>query len=260
MKIIIVTLFLFCLTIFLNGCKENPVDNTSAIPNSIKKIWISDSHYTEYQYSGKLLTKKTLISDGSIISSNIFSYDDNYQLVRKDDYSIAAGIPLSSYLTYEYSSNNVLIKTKAYLKINNDFEYRGYTLFEYETSRLIKYSFYNSNDELRNYHILTYNNDNVVEDAQYNSNGNSENTQTFEYDNKLNPLLMDKSFISAFTISKNNVTKWTTTYYLDPVNNINTSTSTYVYNILGNPVKCTTLYSNNGIPIDEPTISVYEYY
>ena len=261
MKSIINALFFFYLIIFLNGCKDNPVGNSSPIPNSIKNISTSNEDFTEYHYNGKFLVKKEMIWRGELMTSITFTYNKG-QLVRKDDSSTAAGIPLVSYLTYEYSTDNKLIKTIVYIKVQEDYKYSGHTLYEYDNNKLMKHSFYNVNNELRNYHILKYNNDNIIEDAQYDADNKLQYLETYEYDNKINPLTKDMSFISAFTMSKNNIINWINTYYTVSPPNIYISTSNYTYNNFGYPIRCVTVYNRNenGITSQDTSTSYYEYY
>jgi len=255
-------LFFFCLTLLLNGCKDNPTGISTTNPNSIKKVFSSNEDFSEYFYNGNLLIKKETTARGEVVTSITFSYDNNGKLIKKDEFSTAAGIPLSYYLIYEYSSNNLLLKTNAFPKIGENYEFRGYTQYEYESNKLVKYSFYNQNDELRNYHILKYDGDNIIEDAQYDESNNLKYLETFEYDNKLNPLIKDLSFISAFTQSKNNIIKWTNTYYTVSPPNVYVSTCNYTYNNFDYPVECITVYNRNefGSISQDTSISYFEYY
>ncbi len=256
-----ILLFSF-LTLLINGCKDNPVDNSSATSSTIKKVFTSEEDFSEYYYEGNLLIKKEITSRGEVVTSITFIYDNNGKLIRKDEFSTAAGIPLSYYLTYEYTSENLLIKTNSYPKIGDTYEFRGYTQYEYESNKLVKYSFYNQNNELRNYHILKYDEENVLEDAQYDESDNLQYLETFEYDNKLNPLVKDLSFISAFTKSKNNIIKWTNTYYTVSPPNVYISTCNYSYNNYDHPIECITVYDRNEFRASsqDTTTSFYEYY
>jgi len=261
MKRIIYTLVFFCLTLLLNGCKDNPIES-SPLPNSIKKVFTSEKDFTEYYYKGNLLIKKEITSRSELVTSITFTYDNDGKLIRKDEFSTAAGIPLSVYSTYEYSVNNLLLKANHYPKIGDAFEFKGYTQYEYESDMLVKCSFFNQNEELRNYHILKYDGNNIVEDAHYDEIDNLQYLETFEYDNKLNPLIKDLSYISAFTRSKNNIIKWTNTYYTVNPPNIYISTCDYTYNNFGYPIKCTTVYNRSefGGTSQETSTSFYEYY
>jgi len=262
MKRIIYALLFPCLTLLLNGCKSNPTGISYTSPNSIKKVFSSDEYFSEFTYNANLLIKKEIFSRGEVVTSITFAYDNNGKLIRKDEFSTAAGIPLSNYLTYEYSSDNLLIKTNAFPKMGDAYEFRGYTKYEYESNKLVKYGFYNQNDELRNYHLLKYAGENIIEDAQYDANNILQYLETFEYDNKPNPLIKDLSFISAFTQSKNNIIKWTNTYYTVTPPNIYISTSSYTYNDFGYPTKCITVYNRNenGSTSKDTSTSFYEYY
>lgn len=263
MKKLLVYLFFLCLILFLGGCLENLVENTYPNINRIKKVFVSEDNFTEYFYDSKLLVKKVSTLRGEIIYSITFTYDEKDRLIRKDDFSTAAGILLSTYSTYEYDVNNVLIKTNSFIKTqDSSYKYSGYIIYEYENNRLTKYSYYDLSNELRSHHTLKYNNNNVIEDSQYDRNDNLQIIETFEYDNKLNPLNKDASFISAFTVSTNNITKWITTYHTVNPPNIDISESSYTYNHYGYPVKCITVYSRNenGIISQNTTTSHYEYY
>jgi hypothetical protein len=255
-----ILLFSF-LTFLINGCKDNLVDNSSSAA-SIKKVFTSDEDYSDYYYEGNLLIKKEITARGELVTSITFAYDNNGKLIRKDEFSTAAGIPLSDYSIYEYSVNNLLLKANHYPKIGDTFEFRGYTQYEYESNKLVKYSFFNQNDELRNYHILKYDEENIIEDAQYDDGNILQYLETFEYDDKLNPLIKDLSFISAFTRSKNNIIKWTNTYYTVNPPNIYISTCSYTYNDFSYPIKCITVYNRNefGATSQDTTTSFYEYY
>lgn len=255
-----ILLFSF-LILLINGCNDNPVDNSSSATN-IKKVFTSDEDYSVYYYEENLLIKKEITARGELVTAITFTYDNNGILIRKDEFSTAAGIPLSYYLTYEYTTENLLIKTNSYPKIGDTYEFRGYTQYEYESKKLVKYSFYNQNDELRNYHIVKYDGENIVEDAQYDEGNNLQYLETFEYDDMSNPLIKDLSFISAFTRSKNNIIKWTNVYYTVNPANIYISTCSYTYNDFSYPIKCITVYNRNefGATSQDTTTSFYEYY
>lgn len=159
---------------------------------------------------------------------------------------------------------NLLIKSYSYLKTESSLNgLRSYDLYEHENNNLIKYFTHSLNDELRGYREFKYdNNGNVTESAYYDENDNLLYFESYEYDSQPNPLNIDFSFISAFTLSKNNITKWINTCYTTTPPNINISTSTYTYNSFGYPDKCTTIYSRNenGISTQDTSINYYEYY
>lgn len=262
MKRIVYYLFFLQFILFLNGCNDNPIKNLSQSSVKIKKAIVSDDLYTEYFYDNNLLIKKELVARNEMITSNTFTYDGEGKLIRQDHISTAAGILLSHYLTYEYSDNGILLRANAFRKINDVFEFSGYTQYEYKANRLEKYSFYNLKNELRNYHILKYEGENIVEDYHYDSDNKLQFHEIFEYDNNPNPLRNDKSFASAFTLSENNVVKWTNKFYTVDPPNVYVSESTYFYNIYGYPIKCVTKYQKNefGITSESMSTNNYEYY
>jgi len=258
-RLIFILLFPY-LTLLLIGCNDNPTESSTIISKSIKKVLSSNEDFVKYYYRESLLTKKERFFLGELETSITFTYDDKGKLIRQDEFSKAAGIPLSNYLTYEYSLNNLLFETSVFLKKGDTYEFGGRTQFEYESNKLVKSTFYDKNNELRQYKILKYDGENIIEEAQYDGNNILQYLQTFEYDDKLNPLTKDISFISAFTLSKNNITKWTNAYYTVSPANINISTSSYTYNYFGYPIKCVTVYNNNGGSSKNTSTSYYEYY
>jgi hypothetical protein len=262
MKRIVYYLFLLQFMLFLNGCNDNPIENSSQNRIKIKKVIVSDDFYTEYFYDSNLLIKKELVARDELMTSNAFTYNDDGKLIRKDNISKASGVLLTSYLTYEYSDNDILLRENAFPKINDVFEFRGYTLYEYEANRLVKHSFYNLKNELRNYHILKYEGENIVEDYHYDSDNKLQFHEIFEYDNNPNPLINDKSLASAFTLSENNVVKWTNKFYTVDPPNVYVSESTYSYDTYGYPIKCVTKYQRNafGTTSESTSSSNYEYY
>jgi len=251
---------LFLLTIFY-GCNDNPVGNSLPLPNSIKSITSSGEDFVKYYYDGNLLLKKEMFGRGELVTTIVFSYDKG-RLIRRDESSKASGILLVTYSTFEYSTDDKLTKANAYRKAKDSFLYSGYYQYEYNNNKLIKYSFYNTDNELRNYHILTYKDDNITEELQYDADGNLLYQEEFEYDNKINPLTKDISYFSAFTLSRNNVVKWTNSYLTVSPPNVYITTSSFNYNELGYPTRCTTIYKekNTGETYQSTNISEYEYY
>ena len=251
-------LVLLYIAFSLNGCKENPIEEITPASQKIKKIIESDERFVEYTYEGDFLIKEeTKSNDGGIIYSKSFTYDKG-RLIRLDQFSSLPREPLVSYSTYDYSADNIILKENVFGR-GDKFNY--YILYEYENYKIIKYSYFSPTSNLSGYHMLKYEDGNITEDAYYNNKDSLLIIETYEYDNMKNPLKVDLSQISAFTLSKNNITKWSEINYLTTIPNIYITINLYNYNEYNYPIKCFVNYTKNenGIISQDTSTTFYEY-
>ncbi len=251
----------------LSSCNDNPIENNESNPESnpvlLKKVTSSGDNITEYFYDKNLLVKKEVKFEGEIFDSVELTYDGNGILIRKDIFSKASGVPMNYYVTFEYDENNFLAKSNFFAKRTDGKLAIGiYHIYEYKDNLLAKYITFNTSDEMSSYALFKYdNNQNVTLYSHYDKNGKLQYRQEYKYDDKINPLRKDLSFISAFTISRNNIINLTSTYHTVDPPNIYKSSLTYSYNNLGYPLECVSItYSKeNGTTSQNSVTSFYEY-
>ena len=250
--------------LFLSECNNNPVNN----PESgliIKKINTSPIDYTEYSYKGDLLIGKEIVTRGKTSYSINLIYDSVSRLIKQEEHSSDAGVPVDSYTSYEYSGSNLLEKTYFYVKTaDSSYQLNTYTIYEYQNGKLTWYEFYNGQTgETVSYDSLIYDgNGNIIRHVRFDNGNNLILSETFEYDNKANPLGRDLSLLSVARLSKNNVTKNVFTYYNTNPPGFGSYLNSYNYNNEGYPVNCSSVYqiSWKGVTSKDTVDYQYEYY
>ena len=251
-------LFFVCIILFVNGCNENPTEDLTSDFRIIKKIIESSKGYTEFSYERSLLTKKeNKTSDGQVTWSISFTYDEENRLIAKDVFSPLSRAFYISNSIYEYSDSDLIQKENIYWHGDLD----TYILYEYLNNKITKYSYYSPNDELSGYHTLKYENGNIIEDAYFDRRDSLIILEVYEYDDKINPLNVDLSPISASSYSRNNITHSIETSYTNTPPNIYTTLSTYTYDKNDYPIKNFVEYVEyeNGMTSQDTSTTFYEY-
>lgn len=181
--------------------------------NSLKKVEVA---YSFSPFSCVMIPGQSLESDprkAEVSQYSEFEYDDALRLTRKSNYFIGNG-------------NSKLISYQAY---------------DYQNSKIVKLSIFNSQGLLIGFHDYTYDdNGNITRDDQYSNNSGIKlvNTMICEYDNKNNPyqVFACEGDPGVYT-NKNNIISETTFSYNGTAESRNTSLNAYVYNGLDYPVK-----------------------
>ena len=253
-----IQLYMLAFALCFAGCKKDTV-----IPHNTldpKLIFVKaktnggDVRQNENMYNenGNIKTRISYkdYSAGLMFSKTSYTYESG-KLIQTDDQMDFSSSTFSTQYQYgrsnfEYNGNRI-IQRNHYLKIDNDYELRSFTVFSYDDlGHPVKQTRYSSDGALLGYTIYTYEGNNVILSEEYNQNqANPEPVLTlkysYHYDNKKNPYRNVYYSIEniPFSVNENNITATTTVNYniypSSPQGVSSTSTTTYVYNNLGYP-------------------------
>jgi len=238
-----IVLIFSIIIITLIGCESEILKTQDDQKYLLKKIYSSPDNYKEYFYNplAKIIRAKSYYENpwGEVYETETnYEYDDNgNKIIKETNYSTITGVPEYSYLTYEYNDQNLISKTKAYLKMGDgNYELRSTTKYDYDDyNRLVKTKIYSPDNVERKLTELFYDvNGNVIETNLY-QDGNLSFTDKYEYDSKINPLRQNIAGSSVYTISKNNPIKhFSTNFMMENDNSI--TVYNFEYNSDGYPI------------------------
>jgi hypothetical protein len=166
-------------------------------------------------------------SDTFVQESQTFHYNANGKVNRIDEISDVSGPPTYSYIysynLYHYGTNGQIERSECYLKVADNYEFRGFTKFYFDSiGQIIKSCQYLPDSTLK-----------IATDYKYDTKGNiiTSDSTSFEYDNQKNPYpSFNLPEVSAYNSSKNNTTKWI--YSDSSIDEIH-----YEYNEEGYPIR-----------------------
>ena len=212
-----------------------------------------------YDESGNIKTRTSYkdYAAGLVFSKTTYTYE-NGKLLQIDGQIDMSGSTFDTRYQYSRSvfehSGNRIIQRNHYLKVNDDYELRSFTVFSYDDEdHPVKQTRYSSDGALLGYTIYTYEGNNVMLSETYNrSQADPEPVLSFKYrytyDNKKNPYRKVYQSIEniPFSVNENNITEITFVNYnsypsaAQGVSNI--TSILYVYNNLDYP----SLMNENG--------------
>lgn len=212
-----------------------------------------------YNESGNIKTRISYkdYTAGLIFSKTAYTYESG-KLIQLDEQVDLSGSTFSTQYQYsrsnfEYNGNRI-IQRNHYLKIDDDYELRSFTVFSYDDfGHPVKQTRYSADGALFGYTLYTYEGNNVVLSEEYYRNEfNPEPVLSFKhsyrYDNKNNPYRKVYHSIEniPFSVNENNITETTSVNYNNYPSSAqgvsSTAPTTYVYNNLGYP----SLMNENG--------------
>ena len=207
-----------------------------------------------YNESGNIKTRISYkdYAAGLVSAKTGYQYQDGRLVQKEDQMDVSSSSFASQYVNsrsvFEYSGNRI-IQSNHYLKINDDYELRSFTVFSYDDAgRPVKQTRYSADGALFGYTIYTYKGDNVATSEEYNQKQSDPEPvlslkRSYQHDNKKNPYRNVYYSIEniPFSVNENNITSTTTVNYNIYPSSAqgvsSTSTTTYVYNNLGCPVR-----------------------
>jgi hypothetical protein len=241
MKNFIINLFVIILTLF--GCESEVIQSQDVHKNLLQKLYSSSDNYTEYFYdsSNKIIKVKSYfkVPTGEEFERETkYEYDKNESNIKKETtFSTYIGVPQYSYLSYEYNEQNLISKTKAYLRMSDgNYDLRSTTIYDYDNSnRLSNTKVYSPESIERKRKELFYDSNGNVIETNFYQDGNLSFNDKYEYDNMINPLRQNVAGTSIYTISKNNPIKHISTNFMLG-NDTSVTEFNYEYNSEGYPL------------------------
>lgn len=238
---------LLIIIISITGCKTEtvaPLEESSA--QFIKKITQDEKNYSEYIYNNGLLIKYESYKKGKPESLVTLEYSEGN--VLQSELVVEAAKVVKKEFTFDDSGRIIKINLKE--KFGSDYESVGYILFTYNKLNqlfITEQYFYNSTAPSIRTEYTFDNNENLIAENVYYGQF-LQVSSTYTYDNKTNPFnRLKKKFISAMTMSKNNILTCKRTDYSSPYNGAANITYTYTYDSSGYPVmRKTVVLTNDG--------------
>lgn len=265
MRIKIITVCLFFVTIFLSCKKEDLSDaaghsSGNAFVPVLSKVMIDNQSAYEYLYNdaGLLWEKMSKLdftmnqynTAGQLISSKYYGNDD----VLSSDASVSdkamaatAWVTIASgkeggTVAYEYNSNGQLIKTTT---TRPSIAFSEYSLFTYDANnRINKQTMYWENAATGYIEYVYDNKGNLTSETLYNlpASGTAELTTDtkYTYDSQANPFkVSNKLQVPGINTNVNNILKETYTIHISAdkaSDKVVVTENSYKYNALGYPV------------------------
>ena len=255
----------FCLVLvsILVSCKKEPLDTATATSSNLSllsKVTTDNQSSDEYVYNSvNLISEEKSKFDYAIhhynatnqlVSTDFYGNDDvlssNLQIFTTAINRVEWVTPLNGVkggtLTYEYNSNDQLIKT-TYTRLSSTCS--EYSLYSYDNNnRITKQMMYWENTETGYINYSYDEKGNLITESLFNipSPGVAEliTTTQYAYDNQLNPFKSFKQLmLPGINTNVNNITK--ETYTINSKNDqasdkIQITENTYQYNASGYPV------------------------
>jgi hypothetical protein len=263
MRLKLITFCLFFLTVFLS-CNKDELINTGSSGNTyvpiMSKVLIDNQPAFEYSYTASNLisqekskfdfTIHTYNNKGLLVTSEFYGNDDLLSsdlkifetAMNKNEWVTPENGKKVSIITYEYNTNDQLIKTTYSLPSIGSSEY---SVFTYDNkNRMSRQTMYWEN-AATGYIDYSYDGKgNLIKEMLYNllSNGVGElfTTTVYSLDNKLNPYKpTSRLMVPGINTNLNNIIKETYTIHLPSgqgPDKVQINETSYVYNGMGYPV------------------------
>ena len=248
---------LLIIIISFAGCKNETV--VPAEENSvqfIKKITQDEKNYSEYIYNNGLLIKYESYKKGKMESSVTLEYAEG-NILKDELVEESASVVKKEFM---YDDSGKIIRIDLNEKFSGDYERVGYIMFTYnKLNQLLKTEQYHNGSTfpLNRTEYEFDINDNLMSEKVYYGQY-LQTSSTYTYDNKTNPFnRLKKKFISALTMSKNNILTCKRIDYSNAYNVATNTTYMYTYNSSGYPVtrKILVLTNDGGSKAEE----IFEY-
>lgn len=248
-------LYLFTFTFFFAGCKKDTAVDKVLSGTALKFVKASwnggETVQNEniYNRNGHIQTRISYkdYAAGLISSQTDFVYEGE-KLIQKEEMMDLSSSTFTTQYSYsrtifEYN-NNRIIQQDHYLKEDDQYQLRSFTVFTYNNAGLpIKQSRYSADGVLFGYISYTYLNGNVISSEEYKVATTDVLVikQRYKYDNMKSPYTVVYHGVEniPFSVSKNNIIETTTTNYsISPSSGtgvLTTTQTTYEYNNRGFP-------------------------
>ena len=245
-------LYILAFVFLIFGCKKDAVIQHDV--SGAKLVYVKarvngrDIIQNEniYDEKGNIKTRISYkdYTAGLMLSKTSYTYENGRLIQTDEQMDFSASTSGTNYQysrsNFEYSGNRI-IQRNHYLKVNDDYELRSFTVFSYDDEgHPVKQTRYSSDGALLGYTIYTYEGNNVVLSELYNIKQSDPDPvlilkYSYKYDSKNNPYRNVYYSIEnvPFSVNENNISEVTSVNYNYPssAQGISSTTSTtYMYN------------------------------